>query len=517
MQNIFKIDAIRALRSVRVTTERLARVMRRDALSRKRDFQQIKELNYRLARVIPIIPNQLGAAGVIYGIDKIASSSDFGLPPFPPFGGLPPIIKGPGPKGPKGPPSGQPTGQPQIIKEELEEPQVVTEGEDIYSPEYNRRKQEEAKRKREQERIKELNPANVPAKPGQKPPEREKEAQPEPARPKPAEPQTPSFVPSLPPLKKPRTLESFAPPFIINDVATQRGMNPGRPRVFIPNFDPNDSKQRKDLNQKIFTYIFNNPKSRFAKALEGGVVLPDGTLIIRRPGQQIRYSEPLTEEQLGLIRIMGVMNISDWLPLVPIRGVPRKTGITTRSPITPRGRGTRGRDPIQQAKEKLERLYNQPSGIPGPPEPATPAAQPTQPVLPGASINQPTLSPSVTQPLSKTIQRSASQQTIDVQPLTKSVQRGNVEVGGSQGAKNPIPKTYKGSFSQQDPKVLQKRLEDIRKDRRERLLKDPTSDELNIMDALRQQGIEVPSFNPLIGPQASTKTLIQPVIIYRNA
>ena len=56
MQDIFKIDAIRAIRSVRVTTERLARVMRRDALSRKRDFQQIKELNYRLARVIPIIP-----------------------------------------------------------------------------------------------------------------------------------------------------------------------------------------------------------------------------------------------------------------------------------------------------------------------------------------------------------------------------------------------------------------------------------------------------------------------------
>ena len=57
MQNIFKIDAIRdPLRSVRVTTERLSRVMKRDALSRKRDFQQIKELNYRLAKSHPYHP-----------------------------------------------------------------------------------------------------------------------------------------------------------------------------------------------------------------------------------------------------------------------------------------------------------------------------------------------------------------------------------------------------------------------------------------------------------------------------
>ena len=40
---------------IRVTTQRLSRVMKKDSRNRKRDYNQIKELNYRLARVIPII------------------------------------------------------------------------------------------------------------------------------------------------------------------------------------------------------------------------------------------------------------------------------------------------------------------------------------------------------------------------------------------------------------------------------------------------------------------------------
>ena len=109
----------------------------------------------------------------------------------------------------------------------------------------------------------------------------------------------------------------------------------------------------------------------------------------------------------------------------------------------------------------------------------------------------------------------ASRQTVDVQPLTKSVQRGNVEVGGSGGAVNPIPKTYRGSFSQQEVKNLQDRLSIIRKDRTKRLLKDTTSDELNIIDALRKQGVEVPKFDlkKNLLNQASAKTLIKPIYI----
>ena len=428
MQNIFKIDAIRALRSVRVTTERLARVMRRDALSRKRDFQQIKELNYRLARVIPIIPGQLGTAGVIFGVDAVASSSGgIFLPPFPPFGGLPPIRQGPGPKDPKEPPSGQPTGQPQVIKEELEEPQVVTEGEDIRSAEYNRRRQEEAKRKAEEERIKQGVPVREPAQPGQTPAELEEDAKPE--RQVPVEPETKPFVPA--PIKIPdpekliEALEGLtgvpAPPFFIPDadVVTQTGVPATAPPITIPNFDPNDQKQRDDLKQKIGTYIFKVPNSDFERKLERGGILPDGTLVIKRKGQQIAFSEPLTEEQLALIRLMGFVNISEWLPVVPIRGAgPRRGTVPGTSrpnrPLIPR---TPRNQTVKEQRQQLEESFQRPT-VPG-------SGQGTQPALPGATINQTKL-PAGSKQSTTTVGLERAGQVIDV-PVTRSVTTGQTE------------------------------------------------------------------------------------------
>ena len=457
MQNIFKIDAIRALRSVRVTTERLARVMRRDALSRKRDFQQIKELNYRLARVIPIIPGQLGTAGVIFGVGEVASSSGgLFLPPFPPFGGLPPVRQGPGPKRPKEP-SRQPTGQEQtqVIKEELEEPQVVTEGEDIRSAEYNRRRQEEAKRKAEEERIKQGVPAKVPAQPGQTPAELEEEAKPERQEPK-TTPVEPPFVPA--PIKLPDPeklieaatqgvfpLEGFtgvaAPPFIIPDVITQTGVPATAPSITIPNFDPNDKKQRDDLKQKIGTYIFKVPNSDFERRLERGVILPDGTLLIKRKGQQIAFSEPLTEEQLGLIRLMGFVNISEWLPVVPIRGGGGRRGTVpgvSRSgrPLIPRTRN----QTVKEQRQQLEESFRRPT-VPG-------SGQGTQPALPGASINQPKLPKEST----TTVGLEKVGQVIDV-PVTQSVTTGQTKgvteiVGG--GVKRRIKKRLNSTQIEQE-------------------------------------------------------------------
>jgi hypothetical protein len=100
-----------------------------------------------------------------------------------------------------------------------------------------------------------------------------------------------------------------------------------------------------------------------------------------------------------------------------------------------------------------------------------------------------------------------------VTPLTKTVQRGNEILGGTRGAVNPRPKTYKGSFSQQEVQNLQIRLKEIRKDRGKRLLKDPTLDELNIIDALQKQGIIVPEYKPAIGPRASADVMIKPIYI----
>ena len=80
MQNIFKFDAVNSIRNIRITTQRLARVMRKDSRNRKRDYNQISELNFRLARVIPIIPIELGSTETIPG-GMVSSSFPF-LPPF---------------------------------------------------------------------------------------------------------------------------------------------------------------------------------------------------------------------------------------------------------------------------------------------------------------------------------------------------------------------------------------------------------------------------------------------------
>ena len=451
MQNIFKIDTIRALRSVRVTTERLARVMRRDALSRKRDFQQIKELNYRLARVIPIIPGQLGTAGVIFGVGEVASSSGgLFLPPFPPFGGLSPVRQGPGPKRPKEP-SGQTTGQEQtqVIKEELEEPQVVTEGEDIRSAEYNRRRQEEAKRKAEEERIKQGVPVREPAQPGQTPAELEEEAEPERQKPT-TTPAEPPFVPA--PIKIPdpekliEALEGLTgvakPPFDIPVVLTQTGVPATAPPITIPNFDPNDQKQRDDLKQKIGTYIFKVPNSDFERKLERGGILPDGTLVIKRKGQQIAFSEPLTEEQLALIRVMGFVNISEWLPIVPIRGAgPRRGTVPGTSrpnrPLIPRNPRNQT---LQQQRQQLEESFQRPT-VPGS----------GQPALPGASINQPKM-PAGSKESTTTVGLERAGQVIDV-PVTRSVTTGQTKgvteiVGG--GVKRRVKKRLNSSQIEQE-------------------------------------------------------------------
>lgn len=370
-QDEITVIANRLKTTTRLTSQLLEVIRRKNALF-KTDLEQIKTLDRRIKRVIPIIPGMTGVAGARFGRGGRGPDGQGpsmpGIPLFPtgPFGPQPP---GPGAPGPQP----QPTPDVDIIKEDVEEPTVVDEPLDERSPEYNRRKQEEAKRKREQERIKE----GVPATPGQKPDEQELEEEAQPERKEPGVVPTTPFVPTPPqvpaepkfdPQKILEGLEArYGPalPFVIPDRVTQIGQPMALPRVDIPNFDPNNPKQRRDLDQKIFTYIFKNPSSRFAKKMETGVILPDGTMIIRRPGQQIMYSEPLTQEQLNLIRLMGVVNLSQWLPVVPIRGMgPRRgtvPGISRPNrPLKPN---------IERYRQQLEQSFQQPS---------VPGAQPTR-------------------------------------------------------------------------------------------------------------------------------------------
>lgn len=462
MQDIFKIDAIRALRSVRVTTERLARVMRRDSLSRKRDFQQIKELNYRLARVIPIIPNQLGAAGVIYGIDKIASSSDFGLPPFPPFGG-PPL----GPGGPTTPPPTTPPGPPPPPKrDETTAEETVEEDTDVdtdrptnINVEVPNLVDTEKDKDKDKDDDKER-----PRVPGREEGDDDQDGGGEEEVQQPEKPKTPEVVPQFPPLIPP-------PP--------------------IPKKEDEKERTREPVTAFIDDFVNFITAAPVAIRIEGLKLVQRIPKIVEDVNAWVQSDEfmdmidPAPGTPDATDRFLDSLNIPTWAEgliesLILSIGASRGRMRPTVRPLTP---------PIRTG----------------------PLPNPTQPVV------RPPLKKVKTLPGGNKTTEPAAAQTIDVQPLTKSVQRGNVEVGGSQGAANPIPKTYRGSFGQQDPKVLQKRLEEIRKGRRERLLKDPTSDELNIIDALRKKGITVPEFNPSIGPQASAKTLIQPVIIYRNA
>lgn len=162
MQNIFKIDAVNSIRNIRITTQRLARVMKKDSLKRKRDYNQISELNFRLKRVIPIIPLSLGAAGTIAG-----GTVSSGLPLIPGFRyfspGRPPVRPGfrrPG----RGPNRGDPPPDPEGSRVTQLDPvpddgpvvvtgeDPVTENVDERSPEYSRARQEKAKALAEAER-----------------------------------------------------------------------------------------------------------------------------------------------------------------------------------------------------------------------------------------------------------------------------------------------------------------------------------------------------------------------------
>ncbi|WLW37472.1 hypothetical protein [Synechococcus phage S-8S53] len=498
MQNIFKIDAIRALRSVRVTTERLSRVMKRDALSRKRDFQQIKELNYRLARVIPIIPGQLGTAGVIFGVNAVAKSGGLSFPPLPPFGGLPPILKGPGPKGPKGSPSGQPTGQPtgqtQIIKEELEEPKVVTEGEDIYSPEYNRRKQEEAKRKAEQERIRRGVPANVPAKPEQKPPEREKEAQPEKEKPL-VEPATPAFVPNPIVPAKPKQ----DPAEISREIEALKYLYEQQPAFAGGLFGNILFQPQSKIYERAdgyFILVSPNPRQAsqtpFNRTGKVKVLTPVVTVLRPEDVAALRSSD-----EAKVAQAFQTFNAVQDL-VQAVFGLKTRTGRTPRPGATPFTKVSKAR--ITRALNDIKIFRNRKNTSPPPPTPE-PTPQPTPQPEPTA--------PLLERPVKRFSSDAASQRAITAESML-----GASETKGNNNRNRK--KTYSGSFRSSSPEDLLKSLEDLRRRRRESL-KGPTQDELNIMDALRQQGIEVPSFNPSIGPQASIKTLIQPVIIYRNA
>ncbi|AOV60159.1 hypothetical protein S820908_012 [Synechococcus phage S-CAM9] len=478
------------------TTERLARVMKNDARVRKADFKEISRLNDRLNRVIPIIPGMFGIAGATFGLG-VDDGGLFGLPTFPKFG-LPPLPPGPPPPpgspGPPTPPrSPVPTPPPPLIAKE----------EDERSAEANRRRQEDAKRRAEDQRNRRgvPTPATVPATPSQKPGEKEKEAEPdreaEPGRepitiPNPPPPPIP-LTPAIPRRrrKKEKEEEKELVPTALTEYQFELALRARR-------------EKEKGADPAWLGPYYSYLNDYFVKTggRKGGAVeLPDGGVLTmnvvgglfsnRRPLFKYYNGIDMAKTKKNTKTFMDVMNIIQAVFAVmgPFAGA--------RRPTTQPGKTT----PTVQDPN-----YRQPKG-----EPAVPLPQPGSvivPTKPGGPLVKPAPQPAP-QPVSG--------QTIDVTPTQRvTSQSGQTTIFGQGGRKiqKSLPGSVRSGMAEYNRETLINLLKKSYKDNINRVRKTPTQNELDIKDALRQQGIEPPTPAELgIGPQASARTLIKPIYI----
>lgn len=524
MQNIFKIDAIRAIRSVRVTTERLARVMKNDALSRKRDYQQIKELNYRLARVIPIIPGRLGAAGAIFGVGAVASSSGgLLLPPFPPFGGLPPLGPGPGP-GPQGPGPTTPSPTPGPI------PPVITKEEEVETPVPEQVPSQtpvpaptpapipiptipypgpgvpgspEVPVEPEVPAQPEQPPVIVPPKP--KEPEKEPGVEPEkepiplPSPPPPPIPLTPPFP--LPRRKKEKEEEKELVPTAMSLYEFELALRSRRQKEkgadpawlapyyqYLGEFFETNKAKRNTLDG------FINPQKY---PLSGAVELPDGGLLTVNPIGSPFNRRPSFRYVNGIKRKKGDKNAKQvlaWMSLVQdvMNVLGPFAGAAARRP---------GQTRPGQAPTVKDPKYKPPRA-----EPAVPEPSPGNVIVPGPKVTP--------------VPAAASSQTINVTPTAKRIRRsggqGVTEFIGS-GSSRRIQKT----FSAQQREALRgfnnEQLNNIVKDKS--MPKSTRDAAQDILNRDMQRNVITRDSGAVQGPVqpgGEVKEIIQPIVIYRG-
>ena len=150
-----------------------------------------------------------------------------------------------------------------------------------------------------------------------------------------AEPETP-MVPEREPLRVPKFVPildpKFVPPFVIPDVITATGVPATPPQVTIPGYDMRVKTDQQALADAIETYIENNPGSEFDVKLERGAIVDTGHLIKKRDGK-VYIHEPLTQEQLALLTAANILNLSQWMPVVPrARTSPGRTVPSVSSP-----------------------------------------------------------------------------------------------------------------------------------------------------------------------------------------
>lgn len=303
-----KMTATEKLMKDVVKLQKLQIITEKELFERKRELYQNTFEEYLLDKTVDFEnPDDDGIANAI----KKGPGGGF---PF--FGGRR-RRKGRGPKGGGGAPgAAAAAGAATTAAERLEQGQasgLSNLGTDYKQQEQDAIKKAEEFRRQQEEKTK------VPAKGKPVPDEREAEE---------AEPLTPA-VPEREPLRVPPGLPildpKFVPPFVIPDVITATGMPAGPPQVTIPGYDMRVKTDQQALAHAIETYIENNPGSEFDVKLERGALVDTGHLIKKRDGK-VYIHEPLTEQQLQLLTAANILNLSQWLPVVPrARTTPGRT------------------------------------------------------------------------------------------------------------------------------------------------------------------------------------------------
>ena len=184
-----------------------------------------------------------------------------------------------------------------------------------------------------------------------------------------AEPTTP-IVPKKEPLKVP-VLPGFKPaPLYIPDTIRQAGTPFAPPIITLPSkYNVTTEEGKSILTGDILEYLENNPGTDLNRKLDLGARVDTGHLIKKKNGE-IYIHEPLTQEQQTLLGVSNWLNLSGWMPIVPLRGA--KKGTTVPGTSLPR-------QPLKPPASNNKVPTNRPKPVPVPvPQPvsAQPAAAP---------------------------------------------------------------------------------------------------------------------------------------------
>jgi hypothetical protein len=360
-----KMTATEKLMKDVVKLQKLQIITEKELFERKRELYQNTFEEYLLDKTVDFEnPDDPGGANSIK-----KGPGGFGFP----FGGRR-RRKGRGPKGGGGTGAAGAAGAATTAAERMREGQAS--GLPNLGTDYKKQEQDAIKKAEEFRRQQEQK-TGVPAKGKPAPDQDEAEAVPE----------TP-MVPDTAPLRVPRfpILDpKFVPPFVIPDVITAQGMPAGPPQVTIPGYDMRVKTHQQDLADAIETYIENNPGSEFEIKLGRGALVDTGHLIKKGSDGTVYIHEPLSEQQLQLLTAANILNLSQWMPVVPrgrtgtgrtVPGLssPRRGGAPTNTRVPTNRQPARQADPVGAMSQPVR----QPS------RPALPPGQKGGDIVPAA-------------------------------------------------------------------------------------------------------------------------------------